>query len=252
MDDLIIPAKKTVKKRKSLKASPAADVFNENMKTLPPADSLSSVISYLSDLINKINEAKVEIENLHKIIYETKQSWEKEKDEHRMEITQRDTAENVQRKREEEEYEYQKRMERKKSEDEFAERKTKWEKELADRKEEINADKHELNELRTKVAAFETEISKAVKNAQADLTRELTSGYANERKLREQEVKSDKELLALRLTNLTADNTRLADEVEMLRKALNIANQEVKDIAVKVIEGRTPSTDSQIKLALDK
>ena len=93
-------------------------------------------------------------------------------------------------------------------------------------------------DLREKVAGFETEMTKAVKEAQTNLVKEMEAEYTTERKLREQEIKSEKEILNLKINSLVSDNARLTAEVESLKKALDEAARQVKEIAVKVIEGR--------------
>lgn len=206
--------------------------------------TLETVLAHLSELSIKAEQAKVEIAALQKSITETKENWEKEKEVHVREVAVRDMEEELKRKRDKEEYDYQEKMARKKAEDDFAERKTIWERELAQKKDQIDAERKELSQLRTLTAGFETDKAKAIKEAQAALTKELEEKFGTERKLREQEVKSDKDILTLKITSLTAEVSRQAAEIVTLKKAFDEATAQVKDIAVKVIEGRTPKTVS--------
>lgn len=229
----------TVVKRTSRTRKTAVSSLNaETTKILPADQSLVSVVDCLSSLMLKVGQIKEEIEKFQKEIMETKANWEKEKNEHDKHVSERNREVELFRKRDEEEYQYQWKMERKRIEDEFSERKAKWEKELLERKEEIERGKRELMDLREKVAGFESEMAKAVKEAQTNLAKEMDAEYTTERKLREQEIKSEKEILNLKINSLVSDNARLTAEVESLKKALDEATIQVKEIAVKVIEGR--------------
>lgn len=230
--------KKTMRTKKTEATTVAQSVaITELPKVYKP---LSDIHDSLSDLIIKTEQAEKEIADLQNKILETQKFWQEEQREHEKQVVSRDEEFQLARKREEEEYEYQKKMDRKKAEDEFSERKSSWGKELSQRKEEIEADKKELQELRVKATSFESELQKAVKEAQIILTKELEERYSNERKLREQEVKSEKELLVLKIDSLTKENSRQAAEIETLKKAFDETTRQLKDVAVKVIEGRTP------------
>lgn len=198
------------------------------------------VVDFFSGLFEKIEQAKTETLGLQKEIMETKEKWQKEQAEHEVEIARASENQALTRKREEEEYEYQKKFERKKTEDEFAEKKGLWEKQLKEEKDKIDAERKELADLRNRVGSFEAELQKAVKEAQSVTTRDLEARYAGERKLREQEVKSEKDILALKIDSLTKENSRQTAEIETLKKAFDEATRQLKDVAVKVIEGRTP------------
>lgn len=201
---------------------------------------LVGVIDYFSELTIKIEQAKKEIIDSQKEIADTKERWGKEKIEYEKEIIVKKEEVALARRREEEEYEYQKKFERKKTEDEFAEKKGLWEKQLKEEKDKIDAERKELADLRNRVGSFEAELQKAVKEAQSVTTRDLEARYAGERKLREQEVKSEKDILVLKIDSLTKENSRQAAEIETLKKAFDEATRQLKDVAVKVIEGRTP------------
>lgn len=229
----------TVVKRTSRTRKTAVSPLNaETTKILPTDQNLFSIVDCLSSLMLKVGQVKEEIEKFQKEIMETKANWEKEKNEREKQVSERNREVELLRKRDEEEYQYQWKMERKRIEDEFGERKAKWEKELLERKEEIETEKRELADLREKVAGFESEMVKAVKEAQTNLAKEMDAEYTTERKLREQEIKSEKEILNLKINSLVNDNMRLTAEVESLKKGLDEATKQVKEIAVKVIEAR--------------
>lgn len=74
------------------------------------------------------------------------------------------------------------------------------------------------------------------KEAESILEKILTEKFSNEKVLREQEIKAEKELLNLKITNLTAENARQTKEIESLKNALDEATKQIKEVAVKVIE----------------
>lgn len=87
------------------------------------------------------------------------------------------------------------------------------------------------------VRGFESEKEKAVTKA---LQKELTSAFETEKKLREQEFKAEKELLNLKISNLIIENSRQANEIETLKKALDDTTRQIKEVAAKVIESGSP------------
>lgn len=227
--------KKIIRRRRTVSRATVSSA------SFPPTEEkpLTGVISFLSELVAKIEQAKSAIGDLQKKIKETQEGWIKEQDDHEKAVLERNREEELARKREEEEYQYRRMMERKRAEDEFAEKKASWEKELRERKEELGAEKKELSELRERVAEFDGQVTRAVNEAKTDLQKELQERFTNERKLREQEVKSEKDLLNLKIASLTEENDRQRVEIENLRKMLDEATKQLKEIAVKVIEGRT-------------
>lgn len=189
-----------------------------------------------SFLLEKITQAQKEFEDLQKVIQETKEAWLKEEKNHDFILSESDKREEVIRVREKEAYEYELSLSRKKEQDVWQDKKQKQEKELEERKEEIEKDKQELVLLRRQAATFEQEKEKAVKEAEGALQQSLNDQYAHERKLREQEIKSEKELSSLKIEGLVKENSRLFSEIILLKKSLEDATGQIKEIAVKVIE----------------
>lgn len=233
--------KKTTRARKTTAVSDqtATDV-SLSAKTLKPLDDA------FVKLANVIATAKDEYEALQKQIAEVKEAWDKEQRSHKIQIAEINQQEELAKKREKETYDYGISLARKKAEDEFEERKNKWEKELQARKDEIAKEKQELEILRKQVAGFEAEKDKATKQACAILEKDLTDQYSAEKKLREQEVKSEQEILALKIANLTSESTRLTNEAVVLKKSLEEATQQLKDVAVKVIESSSSKPQAPV------
>lgn len=248
MDETVttIP-KKTTRSRKTATAQTA--VAEDVQSTNNTSATQTGVPQDFDELVAKLVKSKIEFDNLQKEIAQIKQDWSREQKQHDLEVLQRNTQAELERKREEETYQYNTALARKRVEDEFEDKKLAWEKDLAQRKEELETQKRELEQLRKLAEQFESQKETAVKEAQTLLDRELTEKFDQERKLNEQEVKSEKEILGLKISNLEVDNSRLNKEIEILKRSLDEATRQVKEIAVKVIESGSnqakPQTLSQ-------
>ena len=62
-------------------------------------------------------------------------------------------------------------------------------------------------------------------------------------------MKSEKELLVLKITNLTQENSRQSNEIAVLKKSLEEATRQLKDVAVKVIESSSSNTAVKVPVA---
>lgn len=210
--------------------------------SVSPAQTMVSLVEEtINTLLRQLSEAKTEFLSMQQLIEETKQAWAREQKEHELQVAQLNQQEEVERRREQESYEYETKLARRKAEDEFLQKKTKWEREFEERRDEVEQERQELVTLRRQVEGFEAEKEKAVKDATAALQKELGSQFATEKRLREQEVKAEKELFALKITTLTQENARMNHEIEVLKKALTDATAQLKDVAVKVIESGNTS-----------
>lgn len=241
MDESVASApKKTTRSRKTATAEVAAeDIQSSNMISTPiksGSAAQTGVTADFDELVAKLVKTKIEFDNLQKEIAQIKLDWVREQKQHDLDVLQRNTQEELERKREEETYEYETSLIRKRAEDEFTDKKLAWEKDLAQRKDELEAQRKELEQLRKQVVDFEGQKDQAIKETQVQIEKELTDQFDAERKLKDQEVNSEKEILGLKISNLEADNSRLNKEIEILKRSLDEATRQVKEIAVKVIE----------------
>ncbi|MBI2611625.1 hypothetical protein HYW54_02645 [Candidatus Gottesmanbacteria bacterium] len=220
--------------------------------TTLPLKQTNTIVTSFSDLLQKLQDAENEFESLQKEIVSTRELWEKEKKDHEQEIIGRNQDEEIERKREEETFKYEVNRARQKEEDEFKAKKDAWERELAVKKEELAQEKEELLSLRKQVADFPKEKEKAVKDACGELEKNLTHEFVTERKLNNQETNSKQEILALKIVTLTRENTEKTKEIDMLKKALDEATKEVKDIAVRVIEASSSVDKANIQTNQNK
>lgn len=232
-------AARTIKSKKPTEEIPVEEAeviesapVSTRLKTATKTDPFAVLLKIFTDL-------QSEFELLQKDITQTKESWIAEQKAHIKEIEAQNIQEELERKRKQETYEYETARKRKQEEDMFADKKANWEKQLKDQQETLDKEKAELLELRKMIDGFEMEKGKAVNQAQEILQKELTSKSETERRSREQEIKAEKDILNLKITNLTAENNRLNSEIANLKRALEEATRQVKDIAVKVIESGT-------------
>ncbi len=219
-------------------------IIDTKPEPVPQIDSIPTIqLHSKKDIFNTLSEEikklKDQFDVLEKEIAETRQEWIKEQKVHQQEMEERERQENLGRKHEQELYQYETNLAHKKAEDEFNDKKTKWDKELFERQDELVKDKQELAELRSTVAGFEQQLIKAADGASEAAKKELESRFENEKRLYEQQVKSEKDILNLKLGNLISENNRQTQEIEILKKALEEATRQVKEIAVKVIESNS-------------
>lgn len=220
MDEDTQTVKKPTRTRRTVKTAP-----EESEVTTP-----TSLTDSFSNLIDQINKSHAEFDNLQREIENTRKIWKQQQQDRELE-----------RQREQETYLYNLNLARKRAEDEFTDRKSAWEKELSGRKEQLEKDRLELESLRKQVIEFDSRVEQSVKAAESDMAARITAEFEAERKLREQEIKSEKEILGLKIESLSMEVKRQAEEITVLKSSLDQAQAQVKDIAVKVIEGGTPS-----------
>ena|SRR3989344_4358982 len=240
MDEQAISTpKKTTRTRKTMEVS---------SPTPSSVASSSDITQVFDNLMNSIIVNRQEFDNLQKEIAQVKQDWAREQKQHQLELIQQRMQEDLERKREQETYQYEAILTRKRVEDEFNDKKSAWEKDLSQRKQEIEDQRKELEELRKLVSAFDGQKEAAVKEAQTKLQKELSDNYDQERKLKEAEEKASKDLLNMRIVTLETDNSRLNKELELLKRSLDESTRQVKEIAVKVIESGQPKTQTPDKI----
>lgn len=233
-------AKEPSTTKRTARLKKPAQILSEN--------TVSDLSSNFTDLIKIIGQSQSQFYKLQEEIENVRKDWLKEQEEHQKELEERDKRDVEERKRQEEIFEYEFSRKHRKAEDEFNDQKTAWEKHLKDQKELIENERKELDQLRKLAANFDNEKTKAIKEAQTALEKELLQQFENEKKLKEQETKTEKEILNLRISALASENSRQANEILALKKALDISTAQLKDVAIKVIESRT-NTPANTSLA---
>ena len=206
--------------------------FEEKMK----ADKLNS-----EEKIRNENEAFETSLKAQKEIWKTEQLKWADQQKELKEKTEKE------RKREEEEYAYALKLTRKKDNDLYEEKKASQEKELAEKKKtfdleiaqreaQVVAAENELKELRTKNAAFPTEIDKAVAAAVKLATEKLQSEFRFEKELNAKQTEGELKLKEQTIETLKSKIKDMEALVNEASKKATTAEISVKDIAMKAIE----------------
>jgi hypothetical protein len=173
---------------------------------------------------------------------------EQEKKEYEEEIKERDMAEKKRREREKDDYEYSFKREQKLTKDTFADEKSKLEKEIQVKKEQMESElkerekviaekEEELNEFRKKVSAFPKEMETAVAKAIKETAEKLTLEAKNREELVKKEFIGERNVFTTRIESLEKSVKEQNEQIAKLSQQLEKAYQQVQEIAVKTIEG---------------
>jgi hypothetical protein len=191
-------------------------------------------------------ETKKEI--LRQEIDTTRTAWEKEQEEHDAAVKERDTAEKKRQTREKEEFEYAFKREQQLATDRFTYEKTKLEKELKDKKEQLENElksreaaiaerEAELNDLRKRAAQFPKELETAVAKAVKETSEKLLLEAKTREELLKKESEGERNVFKARMDSLEKTTAEQGERISALTKQLESAYQKVQDIAVKTVEG---------------
>jgi hypothetical protein len=187
-------------------------------------------------------------ETLNQEIEALRAERDKEKNDYEAEIKERDIAEKKRRDREKEEYEYSFKREQKLAKDKFEDEKSKLEKEIQVKKEQMESElkerekviaekEEELNELKKKVSAFPKEMETAIAKAIKETTEKLTLEAKNREELVKKEFIGERNVLTTRIESLEKIVKEQSEQIAKFSQQLEKAYQQVQDIAVKTIEG---------------
>ena len=139
--------------------------------------------------------------------------------------------------REEEEYKYNLDTQRKKETDSYNTKKAQLEKELTEREAVISEKEILLKELQKKVDSFPAELDKTVKLAEKNITDRLESKYKYENQLASKEIEGERKLKEQIISSLEAKIKEQDTLIKQLTNKNDDAIRQVKDIAVKALEG---------------
>lgn len=149
--------------------------------------------------------------------------------------------------REEDEYAYQKNLKTKRDKDVMEEEKRRWEQELAEKKTAQAKQEAELDDLRKKAAEFPQELEKAVKTAIEKALEQERKDEQTRQNFAKQETESKQQISALKIASLENTVKTQSAEIEEMKRQLEKATQQVKDVAIAVIEGSKKESDNQNK-----
>ena len=227
--------------KKLQKTLEALRIGEERLKELyqinAEADSLAALIAAQK-------ERKAEFE---RFMIEERAKWDKGQKEQSALRKEEEDALKKNRKREEEEYNYNIQQKRKIETDVYEQKKTRLERELAERKETfeneirnreqaISESEQELAGLRQQVAEFpntlKTTVDRAVKDTETNLTREFT----HQKELESREQKAELSLKNQSIENFQGRIKDLETQLKQAYSKVDSAEQNVKQITIKAIE----------------
>jgi hypothetical protein len=190
---------------------------------------------------------KAEKEQFEAEMVEKKSLWKKEQEANLQKAKEEADLLKKNRQREEEEFQYNLKISRKKETDlyeekrqklekELVEKKAAFEKEFAERETKVKEAETELNELRTKAAAFPAELEKAVSSAIKTTTEKLETTFRFEKELKEKETTGELKLKDQIIETLKNKIKDMEASLKELSQKTATAEANVKDIAIKAIE----------------
>ena len=198
------------------------------------------------------SEMEEKKESLRQDIEETRAAWEKERADHDAAVKERDTAEKKRQTREKEEFDYAFKREQQTSTDRFTYEKAKLEKELKDKKENLEqelsareaavaAKESEFNDLRKQAAQHPKELETSVTRAVKETSERLVAEAKSRQELMKKEAEGEHNVFTARIESLEKTTKEQSERVTALTKQLESAYQKVQDIAVKTVEGASNS-----------
>ena len=192
-------------------------------------------------------EIKSEKESFEQEMKELREQWKLEKEKENS--AQKEFIEELKknRKREEEEYQYKLKIDRQKETDEYENKKAKLEKELAEKQLSFNQEmakreadvtnaEAELIELRKNNESFPKKLEKELSDKEKEVTSRLTVQFEFESKLLAKHNEGDIKLKEQTIISLQEKITEMQVQIKELTEKTNLAESNVKDIAVKAIE----------------
>ena len=176
-----------------------------------------------------------------------KEQWEIEKAKQKAEEKEYTDELTKRRKREEEEYAYNLKISRQKEQDTYDSKKLQLEKELVDKKAKFEQEvssrelnlkntETELAQLRINNTEFPAKLDKALKDKEAEVTKQLQTKYGFDIQLMDKQSVADIRLKDQTITSLQEKIKEQQEQLKEYAEKANRAEANVKDIAVKAIE----------------
>lgn len=186
-------------------------------------------------------------EVFEKEIEEKKLQWKAEEEKIQNEITEAKVISDKQRKRDEEEYQYNLKIRRTKDQDEYEENKNKlekellekkalFEKEMAEREAKLKESETELLELRKKDEEFPIILEKEVKKVQQETEKILKQQYDFEKQLSDNKIIGEQKLKDQTIKTLEAKIKDMEALLRQLTIKTDASEENVKQMALKALE----------------
>ncbi len=238
------------------KLADIGEAIDVQMKKLEELHDIEIAADSLAMLIERHREAEAEFEDrLASRQREAEQAFETAKTEvlEQIEEAQQQwlatqTEQELQRAREQEEYDYTLKQQRKRDTDayhaktvdqdkELAEQRTVQERELGEREAQVQAQEAELTRLRAEAEGFAANVDAAVAEARESMRKEHEREDSVKAEMSKREAESQQRLAELEIKNLRGTVTEQAQRIAELNKQLSDASAKVEKIATKAIDG---------------
>lgn len=194
-------------------------------------ETRSTIIQEKRRLIEHFEEQKTALENE---IAQVKEQWKNQERILKAQFEEEARQKELARRREDDEYQFSLEVQRRKEADEYARR----QQALKEREDEIAQMEKEL-------AATPSHINEEVNKAKAALAKELTDKYNLELREGKLDFERDKKIYELKIANLETRVKSQNEEIAKLQNQLAKASDQVKDIAISVVEGRSLKTPAE-------
>ncbi len=199
-----------------------------SQKELEEAEGVKLRLGMLKRLVELHVQKEIE---LQKEIDTAKTKWDEEKQSYEEELKRT-------RQRNEEEYAYQQKLLKTRDSDGREEEKLQRQRLSAIEKENTDKMIAELTDLRKKTAQYPAELEKSIKEVVGKTVAETKRDAEIVQKMSEQAAQAELSLAKLKIETLEQTTKQQSSEIERLKRELNLATQQVKDVAVAVIESR--------------
>lgn len=211
--------------------------------------SLDTLIQQYEDSSKAFgDELKQRQDEVEQAITQARKAWQKEQEEHRRTIKERNETFGKTRQRDNQEYSYDLTLQRKASDEEYEQEKKRLyqeleefqqnqEKQWAEREKAIAERETQFNELKAKVEAMPKDLENAIKRAKEEGKGIATYQAKVKADLLNKEVEGTKRTYELRINSLQETIQNQDSRIQTLSKQLDAALKQVQDLAVKAIEG---------------
>ncbi len=211
--------------------------------------SLDTLIQQYEDSSKAFgDELKQRQDEVEQAITQARKTWQKEQEEHRRTIKERNETFGKTRQRDNQEYSYDLTLQRKLSDEEYEQEKKRLyqeleelqqtqDKEWAEREKAIAERETQFNELKSKVEAMPKDLENAIKRAKEEGKGIATYQAKVKADLLNKEIEGTKRTYELRINSLQETIQNQDSRIQTLSKQLDAALKQVQDLAVKAIEG---------------
>lgn len=237
--DSLIPD--AVKNLANLKLRIGEDLDKIGSELVKDIDNLQEARTVLNRekqrMIVNLEEQKRALEDE---IEKVKIQWENEKRKRQLEFEEELRQKSTSRRREEEEYAYGLSKKQREENDEYEYQKKEREKLLEEREKAIKSREEEIANMEKELTAMPEKINQAVKEARENLAKELIVRHNTAVHEIEVARQNETSIAEMKIANAEATIKTQTMEIENLKRQLGEASRQLKEIAVSVIENRSP------------